>query len=59
MEDNLGLRTLNKNPLKAALLLVSVVGNAESVFFKIAIGSCLLHTLLMHRGRQHPHPSQG
>lgn len=33
MEDILGLRTLNENPLRAALLLVSVAGNAEPFFF--------------------------
>lgn len=33
MEDNLGLRTLNENPLKAALLLVLVADNAEPFFF--------------------------
>lgn len=33
MEDNLGLRTLNEKPLKAALLPVSVAGNAEPFFF--------------------------
>lgn len=59
MEDNLGLRTLNKNPLKEAWLLVSVAGNAEPFFFKVAIESCLLHTLLIQTDREHPHPSQG